>query len=56
MFPDHIFFIDITEFVWFGLIQFFIVINYSGYRTNLNLSILLFVSIKVCYNRTFFNY
>jgi len=56
MFPNHIKFVNAIEFVWFVNIRFFSVIIYSGYRTNLNLPILLFVSIKVWLYRTFLNY
>ena len=56
MFLDHIKFVNVIEFVWFVKIHYFIVIIYSGYKTNLYLQVLLFVCIKVCYNRTFFNY
>ena len=56
MFLNHIKFVNAIEFVWFVNIRFFPVIIYSGYRTNLYLSILLFVSIKVRLYRTFFNY
>jgi hypothetical protein len=56
MFLNHIKFVNAIEFVWFVNIRFFPVIIYSGYRTNLYLLFLLFVSIKVRLYRTFFNY
>ena len=56
MFLNHIKFVNAIEIVWFVNIQFFPVIIYSDYKTNLYLLFLLFVSIKVRLYRTFFNY
>lgn len=56
MFLNHIKFVDAIEFVWFVNNRLFTVIIYSGNKSNLNLPVLLFVSIKVRYYRTFFYY
>jgi hypothetical protein len=56
MFLNHIKFVDAIEFMCLVNIQFFHVIIYSDYRTNLYLPILLFICIKVWHYRTFFYY